>query len=405
MSDRTATSLRRHPRAHRRRRRHPLRTPPRLPDPRGVGRDHEPGAAGRLVAAVRRRHHRRPPRGRRDGVRRPSGDEPVDDDVHDPARRAADAARAHPRRRPARTCGGSSSRSTTGCVLRLSHFVTDADARDRQLLRRRPAHLARPARALPRRPPVAVGLGRLRRGAGALRRASASQPPVTPTSMSAPIDRASCCECRTSCVSHGRVRRRRGPEPRAALRPRRPRRELVVVGRRHRELAEPHRPRRHPRARRLLHPRLRQQHRRRDHGPQQVRPAARPVGGPRLEGLVGRRRRRSTRRCSCSPTTSGPSFTLADTTFHFLDADARRGAAAGEGGRRRQGRAPRRRRRDRPRVPRRRPRRHDARRRRARSSSAAANASGTRPTSCSTASTSSAVPSPSGVTHLLFWRR
>ena len=30
------------------------------------------------------------------------------------------------------------------------------------------------------------------------------------------------------------------------------------------------------------------QHRRRDHGPQQVRPPARPVGGPRLEGLVGR---------------------------------------------------------------------------------------------------------------------
>ena len=51
-----------------------------------------------------------------------------DDDVHDPARRAADAARAHPRRSPARTCGGSSSRSTTGCVLRLSHFVTDAGA-------------------------------------------------------------------------------------------------------------------------------------------------------------------------------------------------------------------------------------------------------------------------------------
>ena len=36
-----------------------------VPDPRRLGRDHEPGAAGRLVAAVRRRHHRRPPRGRR----------------------------------------------------------------------------------------------------------------------------------------------------------------------------------------------------------------------------------------------------------------------------------------------------------------------------------------------------
>ena len=63
--------LRRHVGAHRRWRRHPLRTPPALPDPRRLGRDHEPGAAGGLVAAVRRRHHRRPPRGRRDGVRRP----------------------------------------------------------------------------------------------------------------------------------------------------------------------------------------------------------------------------------------------------------------------------------------------------------------------------------------------
>ena len=34
----------------------------------------------------------------------------------------------------------------TGCVLRLSHFVTDTDARDRQLLRRRAARLARAAR-------------------------------------------------------------------------------------------------------------------------------------------------------------------------------------------------------------------------------------------------------------------
>ena len=62
----------------------------------------------------------------------------------------------------------------------------------------------------------------------------------------------------------------------------------VLVGRRHRELGEPHRPRRESRTRRLLHPRLHAQHRRRDHGSQQVRSPAWPVGEPRLEGLVGR---------------------------------------------------------------------------------------------------------------------
>ena len=110
-------------------------------------------------------------------------------------------------------------------------------------------------------------------------------------------------------------------------------------------------------------------------------------------------------RCSSSPTTCDRRSRSSDTTFHFIDADARRGAAAGEGGGRRQGRAPRRRRRDRPRVPRRRPRRHDARRRRARSSSAAANGSGTSPDELLDRFHLERVPSPSGVTHLLFWRR
>ena len=40
-----------------------------------------------------------------------------------------------------------------------------------------------------------------------------------------------------------------------------------------------------------------------------------------MAGLVGRRRRRSTPRCSSSPTTSDPRFSLSDTTFHFIDAD------------------------------------------------------------------------------------
>ena len=64
---------------------------------------------------------------------------------------------------------------------------------------------------------------------------------------------------------------------------------LCHLGRRDRALAQPHRPRRHPRPRRLLHPRLHQQHRRRDHGAQQIRSAARPVGGRGVAGMVGRR--------------------------------------------------------------------------------------------------------------------
>ena len=206
-----------------------------------------------------------------------------DDDVHDPARRAADAARAHPRRRPARPCGGSSSRSTTGCVLRLSHFVTDAERRDRQLLRRRTARPRWPGscRASPAAPSPGTG--------------TASPPPrrTTPTSASPrrsprrerareQLLRVQNFMLSTDGFGSGEGQSLERPfghaDPgRAGL-----------VGRRHRELAEPHRTRRHPRARRLLHPRLRPQHRRRDHGSQQVRPAARPVGGPRLGGLVGR---------------------------------------------------------------------------------------------------------------------
>ena len=60
-----------------------------------------------------------------------------------------------------------------GCVLRLSHFVTDPATRDRQLLRRRPPHVARPARTVPRRRTDAVGLGRLRPPPTPLRRGRA----------------------------------------------------------------------------------------------------------------------------------------------------------------------------------------------------------------------------------------
>ncbi len=90
----------------------------------------------------------------------------------------------------------------------------------------------------------------------------------------------------------GWVRRWRRPEPRGTLRTcrpprwwrRPPPRRPGLVGVRHRELAEPNRARRLPRAGRLLHSRLHAEHRCRDHGPQQVRAPAWPVGEPRLEG-------------------------------------------------------------------------------------------------------------------------
>ena len=180
---------------------------------------------------------------------------------------------------------------------------------------------------------------------------------------------------------------------------------MTRVGGRHRELAEPHRPGRHPRARRLLHPRLHQQHRRRDHGAQQVRPAA-AARGPTTSGRAGgATTRRSTRRCSCSPTTPArPSRcpTRRSTSSTPRPAEA---LQLGQGRRRRQGRAARWRRRDGPRVPRRRPRRHHARRRRARSSSGDGERLWNSPDELLDRFHLEVIPSPSGVTHHLFWRR
>ena len=67
----------------------------------------------------------------------------------------------------------------TGCVLRLSHFVTDtAAAIDNCYVVGLHTSLARLG-AVPRRSSRRLGLGWLRRGAGALRQPSVSHPPVS----------------------------------------------------------------------------------------------------------------------------------------------------------------------------------------------------------------------------------
>ena len=91
------------------------------------------------------------------------------------------------------------------------------------------------------------------------------------------------------------------------------------------------------------------------------------VGRRALDGLVGRRTRRSTTRCSCSPTTRGRPLTMeGGTTFHFVDRGHRGGAATGLRGGRRGRRPAGRWRRHHPAVPARRAGRRDARRDRAR---------------------------------------
>ena len=201
-----------------------------------------------------------------------------------------------------------------------------------------------------------------------------------------------------------RVRHRRGPERRATVRARRPG-AARLVGRSDRELAQPHRPGWVARPRRLLHPRLHEQHRRRDHGARQVRTSARAVGGPRVARDGGATRRRSTRRCSCSPITRGPASrwpTRPSTSSTPSPAEALRQAkqaADGKDVRLGGGVSTAARRSSTPTssTPCTSPSRP--------SRSAVAADSGSHPTSCSTASTTRRIPSPSGVVHHLFWRR
>ena len=181
--------------------------------------------------------------------------------------------------------------------------------------------------------------------------------------------------------------------------------ELGRVGVRRRELAEPHRRRRHPRPGGLPGPRLPPQHRRRDHGAQQVQPVPRAVGGPpRVGGLVGRGHPVPHAGVRDDP----PRPAVAHADRHHVPLRQRhagRGARAGAGGRRRQGRAP-------------------GRRAPPRSASSSTPTSSTPCTSPSRRSSSAAgsrfwtspdelddryehdvVPRPDGVVHHLFWRR
>ena len=100
-----------------------------------------------------------------------------------------------------------------------------------------------------------------------------------------------------------------------------------------------------------------------------------------------------------------PSFTLSDTTFHFVDGDPADSPRAGAGGRAGQGRPARRRGDHHPAVPRRRPRRHPA----CGGSPQVELGAGSRlwesPDELDDRFHHEVVPSSSGVTHHLFWRR
>ena len=205
-------------------------------------------------------------------------------------------------------------------------------------------------------------------------------------------------------VSRGRVRRRRGSEPRAA-RSGTPTPPISWRG--------PGRPpswpnRTDPGGSRGLDDYFTrdfaQQHRRRDHGPQQVRPAARTVGGRGLEGLVGRRPAVPHARVRAhAPPAAVVHAVRHDVPFHRRRTG--RGAAAGAG-------------------------RPPTARTCASAAASPPSASSSTPTSSTRCTSRSrrielgrgerlwksheelldrfhldTVPSPSGVTHLLFWRR
>ncbi|CAM5253276.1 hypothetical protein STANM309S_01092 [Streptomyces tanashiensis] len=127
-----------------------------------------------------------------------------------------------------------------------------------------------------------------------------------------------------SAELHGLVRRFRhggGPEPGAAVRPRGSG-GAVLLGRGHGELAQPHRP---PGAAGALDDYFTRDFARnigaRDHGPQQTRAPAWALAGRGVARLVGRGAAVPHAGVRPDPRRPRPSFTLSDTTFHFIDAD------------------------------------------------------------------------------------
>ena len=194
-------------------------------------------------------------------------------------------------------------------------------------------------------------------------------------------------------LSSGRVRRRRGPEPRTALRARQPGRPGLVGGR-HRELAEPDRSRRHPEGSTTTSPATSPG----TSAPRSWAATSSAPSGARGRTSTGRAGgatpRRSTPRCSCSPTTCDPASrwptprSTSSTPHRPRRCGRRKDAADGKDVRLGGGVATVRR------VPRRRPRRHHARRRRAdRARPRRATLDLPRAT-CSTASTSRPCPAP-----------
>ena len=158
MSDRTTSSVRRHVGAHRRRRGHPVRTSSRLPvrdvwdaitDPARLADWWLPFDADITVDL-------------REGgemVFAATGDEPMTITCTI-LRVEPPMLLEHTHVDPGSSMRWELEAVDTGCVLRLSHFVTDPGGAVESVLRGRAAHLARHASAVPRRRPGRVGLGR-----------------------------------------------------------------------------------------------------------------------------------------------------------------------------------------------------------------------------------------------------
>ena len=319
-------------------------------------------------------------------------------DLHHPAARAAVAARAHPPR--ARV------EHALGARGRRHRVHPPADPRrprrpggGRQLLPRRPADLPRPARAEPRRPARAVGLGRLRRRPGPLRRPRPRRPGGSRRERqprAAPAG-AELHALRPTASAPARARASSGPSATPT-----PAELASWAGA---TASWPNRT--DPGGTRGLDDYFTRDFANNIGAEIMGRGKFGPQKGPwedlEWEGWWGD----DAAVPHAGVRADAPRAPHHLAVGHDLPLHRRRagrGAAAGEGRRRRQGRAPRRRRVDRPRLPRGRPRRHPARRRRPRRARPRRKLWDS-PDELLDRFHLERVPSPSGVTHHLFWRR